>query len=42
LGRPTSLDEIPERLDDSEYDTDLRRWEDYIESAKRAMLRTSR
>jgi transcription elongation GreA/GreB family factor len=25
LGRPTSLDEIPERLDDSEYDTDLRR-----------------
>jgi hypothetical protein len=38
LGRLTSL----EILDDSEYDADLQKCEEYIESAKRAILRTSR
>jgi len=43
LGRLTSLDdEIHELLDDSEYDADLQKCEEYIESAKRAILRTSR
>jgi transcription elongation GreA/GreB family factor len=42
LGRLTSLDdEIHELLDDSEYDADLQTCEEYIESAKRAILRTS-
>jgi hypothetical protein len=43
LGRLTSLDdEIHELLDNSEYDADLQTCEEYIESAKRAILRTSR
>jgi len=43
LGRLTSLDdEILELLDDSEYDADLQKCEEYIQSAKRAILRTSR
>jgi transcription termination factor NusB len=43
LGRITSLDDqIHELLDDSEYNADLQRCEEYIESAKRAILRTSR
>jgi hypothetical protein len=31
-----------ELLDDSEYDADLQKYEEYIESAKGAILRTSR
>jgi hypothetical protein len=43
LGQLTSLDgEIHELLDDSEYDADLQKCKEYIESAKRAILRTSR
>jgi hypothetical protein len=43
LSRLTSLDdEIHELLDDSEYDADLQRCEEYVESSKRAILRTSR
>jgi hypothetical protein len=41
--RLTNLDdEIHELFDDSEYDADLQKYEKYIESAKRAILRTSR
>jgi hypothetical protein len=43
LCRLTSLDdETHELLNDSEYDADLQKCEEYIESAKRAILRTSR
>jgi hypothetical protein len=43
LGRITSLnDEIREIIDDSEYDADLQRCEEYIESTKRAILWNSR
>jgi ElaB/YqjD/DUF883 family membrane-anchored ribosome-binding protein len=43
LGDLTSLcDEIQELLDDSEYDADLQACEEYIESAKRAIIQTSR
>jgi hypothetical protein len=43
LGTITSLDdEIHELIDDSEYDADVQKCEEYIECAKRAILRTSR
>jgi hypothetical protein len=43
LGRLMSLDdEIHKLLDDSEYDVDLQRCEEYIESAKCPILRTLR
>jgi hypothetical protein len=43
LGQLTSLDdEIHELIDDSEYDVDVQKCEEYIESAKRAILRTLR
>ena len=43
LGRLTSLDdEIHELLADSEYDADLKKCEECIESVKRAILRISR
>ena len=43
LGRLTILDdEVHDLLDDSDFDTDLQKCEEYIESAKRAILRTSR
>jgi hypothetical protein len=43
LGRLTSLDdEIHELLDDNEYDADLQKFEEYIESTKRDIIRTSR
>jgi len=41
LGRLTSLDEVHELLDDSECDADLQKCEEYIESAKCAVLWTS-
>ena len=42
LGQLMSLDEeIHELLDDSEYNADLQKCEEYIESAKRAILRIS-
>ena len=42
MSQLTSLDdEIHELLDDSEYDADLQKCEEYIESAKRAILRIS-
>ena len=43
LDRMTSLDdEVHELLDDSEYDADVQKCEKYIESAKHAIMRTSR
>jgi hypothetical protein len=43
LVRITSLDdEIHDLSDDNEYEADLPKCEEYIESAKRAILRTSR
>ena len=43
LGRLTSLDdEVHKLLDDSEYDADLHKCEEYMESAKCAVLRTLR
>jgi len=43
MGRLTGLDdEIHELMDDSEYDADVQKCEEYIESAKRAILWTSR
>jgi iron-sulfur cluster repair protein YtfE (RIC family) len=42
LGRLTSLDDKIHKLtDDSEYDADLQNYEEYIESTKCAILRTS-
>jgi hypothetical protein len=42
LRRLTSLDEeIHELMDDSKYDADLQKCEECVESAKRAILRTS-
>jgi len=39
----TSLDkEVPELLDDTQYDLEVLNCEKYIESAKRAIMRTSR
>ena len=35
-------EEVPELLDDTEYDVDVMNCEKYIESAKRAIMRTSR
>jgi uncharacterized membrane protein YccC len=43
LGRLMSLhDEIHELIDDNEYDADVQKCEEYIESTKRAILRTLR
>jgi hypothetical protein len=43
LGRLTSLDdEVHKLLDESEYDVDVKIFEEYIDSAKRTILRTSR
>ena len=43
LNRLTLIDdEVHELLDDSEYKADLQKCEEYIESANRAILRTSR